>query len=416
MKAILLVIFTSLGLLAGAPKALGQVPSLGAASSFGLFTAIGAFNNTGASTIAGDIGTNIGSVSGFPPGTFTGVKHEGDATTGDAAKDVDGAYSYFADDPSGTVTGAALGNSSVLNAGVYVLGSASTLTGNLTLDAQGDPNALFIFKIDGPLSVEALSHVYLLNSAVWQNVYWQVNGGVSIGANAAFSGTILANGPLTLVFNAVLQGRGLTRDGDITLNDNTITTSSAGPLPIRLTTFTAERRNEAALLCWATASETNNAYFAVQSSTDGHQFRTIGRVEGHGSTHSPHSYLWTDRRLDSYSAGIIYYRLAQVDADSSKHYSPVRTITTGLAGGLQLQAYPSPSRLPCSLLIEAKLAGPATLRLTDALGHLVAERQYSLVSGANSLALEEAQTLAPGIYLLQVEQGAVRQTVRLVRE
>jgi hypothetical protein len=418
MKKTILFILASMGLLAGAQDSFGQTVDLGAAGSFALFTAIGSFSNTGATAVAGDIGTNAGALTGFPPGTLTGSIHVTDGVSVDAAKDVDGAYTYLADFNTGSVLTTPLGSGQVLGPGTYRVGAAIALAGNLNLDGQGNSNAVFVIKVDGALSVAAVSNVRLINSAAWQNVYWVVNGQVDIGADAAFKGIILANGGINLLSNATLQGRGLTRTGAITLNNNTVTTSLvATPLPVELTSFSAERRDENSLLRWTTASELNNAYFAVQSSTDGSRYTTIGKVAGHGSTNMAHAYSWTDARLN-HSAAVIYYRLAQVDADSSRHYSPVRTLATApVAGlGLQVQAYPSPSPSPCSLRIEAKQAGPATLRLSDALGHKVAERQFLLVAGSNSLPLAEANGLLPGIYLVQVEQGAVRRTARLVRE
>ncbi|GAB3852015.1 hypothetical protein GCM10028822_19270 [Hymenobacter terrigena] len=406
-------------MLAGAQDGFGQTVSLGAAGSFALFTAIGNFSSTGATTITGDIGTNAGTLTGFPPGVLTGNSHVMDLVSEDAAKDVDGAYTYLADFNTGSVPVTPLGQGQVLTAGTYRVGAGTTLAGNLNLDGQDNPNAVFIIKIDGPLSVAAASNVRLINSTAWQNVYWVVNGQVDIGANAAFKGIILGNGGINLMANASLQGQGLTRTGAITLDNNAATTSSvATPLPVQLTSFSAERREGNALLRWTTASEMNNAYFAVQSSTDGSQYTTIGKVDGHGSTSMAQAYTWTDARLNHSPAAVIYYRLAQVDADSSRHYSPVRTLATApvRGQGLQVQAYPSPSQSPCSLRIDGAQEGPVTLRLTDALGHKVAEHQLLLVAGSNSLPLAEANGLLPGIYLVQVEQGTVRRTVRLVRE
>lgn len=419
MKKAILFIFASVGLLAGAQESRGQAiqaPPLGTASTYALFTSSGALDNAGATTtIAGDIGTNLGAATGFTPGMYTGTLEVQNTASEDAAKGVAGAYTYLDEEVlTGTMHGTVLGNET-LTAGVYLLGATSTLTGDLVLDGQSNASALFIIKINGALSTAAFSNVRLINAAAWQNVYWQVTGQTTIGTNAGFKGTIVGNGAISLLPNALLQGRALTRARSISLSGNRVTTSPA-PLPVALTSFTADRRGGNALVRWATAMEKNNAYFAVQSSTDGHAYTTIGKVGGQGNASSAHAYEWTDARLDRYAARVIYYRLAQVDADSSRHYSPVRTITTGPVQALQLQAYPSPSSSPCSLSIDTEYAGPATVRLTDALGHLLAEHQHQLAAGSNSLPLDEAWTLAPGVYLVQVAQGATRQTVRLVRE
>ena len=417
MKKLLLLFLTSVGSLASVHESCAQAPVLGLATSYALFTASGNFDNIGTTAVTGDIGTDVGALTGFPPGTLTGTIHVVDPTSANVAKDVEAAYTSLADFTQGSALGATLGAGQTITANTYLVGLPANMTGNLNLDGKGNPNALFIIKINGSLSVAALSNVRLINSAAWGNVYWEVNGQVIVGADAAFKGTILANGNITLQANAALQGRGLSRLGIITLNNNIATTALAPtPLPVQLISFTAEHRNGTALVRWATASEYKNAYFAVQSSVDGQQYRTVGQVSGHATTSIPHSYTWTDANLERYSASVIYYRLRQVDSDSSSHYSPVRTVTTAPLAGLKVSAYPSPSGLPCNLHIDADQAGPATLRLTDILGHVVAENKLVLGLGDNSLPLEAAKVLPSGIYFLQVEQGALRRTVRLVRE
>ena len=407
-----------MGVLASARPSFGQAaqaPPLGAASSFGLFTSSGSLTNVGVGTrVVGNIGTDFGMINGFLPGTYTGAVEIRNAASALAQKGVADAYTFMTDIVGGTAHGTGLG-SETLAPGIYRLVGASTLAGELVLDGQGDPGAVFIIKIAGALSTEALSNVRLINAAAWENVFWQVTSTVSLGTSAKFRGTILANNAISFMANTVLQGRALTQSGDITLINNKVTTSPV-PLPVELTRFTAESRSDDVLLRWATASERNNAYFAVQSSPDGARYTTVGKVGGHGSTSSPQAYAWTDAHVDRYAAEVVYYRLVQVDADSSKHYSPVRTVACAPVVGLQLRVYPSPSQLSCWVRIEAQHAGPATLRLTNALGHCVAEYHYPLLKGTNSLPLEEARALAPGVYLVQVQQGAEHQSVRLVHE
>ena len=395
----------------------GQAPPLGTASTYGAFTAIGAFNNTGATNITGNIGTNLGAVTGFPPGTHTGIRAVEDGDSDQAAKDVDAAYSAMSLNTTGTALGPALGGGQTLTPGVYLLSTAATLSGDLKLDGLGDANAGFIIRINGALSAAAATHVRLLNSASWSKVYWQVAGRVDIGENSAFKGTLLVNGDINMMLNATLQGRALTRTGTITLNTNNISTAAADiPLPVKLTSFTAERQGETALLRWTTATEQNNAYFALESSADGQHFGTIGRVSGTSNSTLARTYQWADTRLAEYSASQVYYRLRQVDTDSSTHYSPVRMVALAPLVGLQMQAFPSPSQLPANLLIQAEQAGPATLRLTDALGHLVATRRLILNTGSNSVPLNEGPRLAPGLYLAHLQQGGQRQALRFVQE
>ena len=159
-----------------------QTPNLGTAASFSFFTSVGAFGNTGATYITGDIGTNSGALTGFPPGTVVGQTHIANATSIQAAIDVDVAYNYLLGLTCGTSIGTALGNNQTLTPNIYCLNAASTLNGNLILDGQGNANAVFIFKIDGALTTSISSTITLINSASLNNVYWQITGAAGVRA------------------------------------------------------------------------------------------------------------------------------------------------------------------------------------------------------------------------------------------
>lgn len=201
----------------------GQIPNLGVSSSFTLFTAAGAFNNLGTSTITGDIGTNVGAFTGFPPGILIGQIHVADAISAQAAADVGIAYSYLAGLPCGMVIGTTLGNNQLLTPNIYCLGGASSLNGDLILDGEGDPNAIFIFQINGALSTSTLSNIVLINSASICNVFWQINGAFALGDGSVFRGTLLVNGAISLLEGSSLLGRALSRAGAISLHNNVVT-------------------------------------------------------------------------------------------------------------------------------------------------------------------------------------------------
>ncbi|MCY7351044.1 MAG: DUF3494 domain-containing protein [Cytophagaceae bacterium] len=223
MKREFLLILTAVTLFAFPTVSFGQAPNLGTAADFAVFTAVGAFANVGATNITGgDIGTNAGAFTGFPPGTVIGQIHVADPASAQAAIDVNTAYTSLSGVTCGPVLGTTLGNNQVLTPNVYCLGAASTLNGNLTLDGQADPNAVFIFKINGALSTTTSSTITLINGACWSNVYFQINGEVSLGTNSIFRGNILANGAISLLQGAALQGRALSRAGAISLHTNRI--------------------------------------------------------------------------------------------------------------------------------------------------------------------------------------------------
>jgi|GEM_PF-964517 len=234
MKNRLLLFFAAVLLISFPKINYGQAPALGTTSGFALFTAVGAFSNTGATNVTGDLGTNVGAFSGFPPGTVLGQIHVADPVSAQAAIDVDVAYSNLGTVTCGAVIGTTLGNNQVLTPNVYCLGAASILNGDLTLDGQGDPNALFIFKIDGAFTTSTFTNVFLINAASLSNVYWQVNGQFVLGDGSIFRGTLVANGAITLLEGASLFGRGLSRGGAIALHNNVVNVSLL-PIPSIIT-------------------------------------------------------------------------------------------------------------------------------------------------------------------------------------
>jgi len=201
--------------------------SLGSTADFALFTAAGAFNNIGAGTIVtGDVGTHVGAFNAFPLGILIGNQHVANGVSAQAAADVLVAYSYLASLTCGQVIGTTLGNNQVLTPDIYCTGAASTLNGNLILDAENDPNAIFIFQIGGAFSTSTFSNVSLINGASLCNVFWQINGAFALGDGSVFNGTIIANGALSFLQGATLLGRGLSTAGAISLMDNIVTIPS----------------------------------------------------------------------------------------------------------------------------------------------------------------------------------------------
>jgi hypothetical protein len=191
---------------------------------------------------------------------------------------------------------------------------------------------------------------------------------------------------------------------------------SATPLPVTLTAFTAQLEGTAGLLHWTTALEHQNAYFQVESSLDGRTFVALGRVAGAGTSAAHHTYQFRDADLARYAAAQVYYRLRQVDADGTSVLSPVRVLLVP-AVGLAVAAVPTAGSASQAvrLLVRTAATGPAWLRITDALGHNLGQRALDLPAGTSTVALPEAGQWAPGLYFVQVQQGARRQVARVVR-
>jgi len=229
MKTLLPIIITFISLLFFPNVNFGQAPNLRTAANFGLFSTTGALQNTGPSYVTGNVGTNAGAFTGFAPATVTGQIELGNATTIQAATDVETLYNYMVGMSCGAVLGVTLGNNQVLTPNTYCIGAASTIEGDLYLDAQGDRNALFIFQINGAFDPGALTNVILINQASMCNVYWQVNGAFSIGAHSVFRGNVVVNGAIALYDGSYLAGRAFSRVGAISLFDSDVVSLVTAP-------------------------------------------------------------------------------------------------------------------------------------------------------------------------------------------
>jgi hypothetical protein len=231
------------GLLTIAPPALAAatfVP-LGTADSFAVLAGSG-ITNTGPTVIVGDIGTYpTTTIVGAAGMTVTGTNHGGDAVTQNAKSDLTTAYIAAAGEIPTLPIVADLGGTT-LNTGVYNSGSSIGLTGTLTLDAQGDPDAVFVFQAGSSLITASGSTVSLINGAQACNVFWQVGSSATLGTNSTFSGTLLALTSITATTGSTITGRILARNGAVTLDTNSITTpvcAAAPPTPTATPTATA---------------------------------------------------------------------------------------------------------------------------------------------------------------------------------
>jgi hypothetical protein len=193
---------------------------------------------------------------------------------------------------------------------------------------------------------------------------------------------------------------------------------NVGPLPVALVAFTAQAQAGNGLVRWTTASELRNDYFMVESSADGTHFQPLGRVLGHGTSSQAHTYEYSDANLARYAAAQVYYRLRQVDIDGTATYSPVRAVPVPPTAGLEVQAYPNPIAPAAAavVLVRTSQAGPATLVLTDAQGRVVGQQRASLPLGATVVPLPGAGSLAPGLYLLRVQQSTYNQVIKLIQQ
>jgi hypothetical protein len=218
---------------------------LGAARSFAVL-AHSAITNTGPSVIRGSAGGDIGvsagtltSITGFPPGTHTGTAHGGDLAAQNAMSAAGAAYLNatdsvarpFTEDLTGQVLGSG-GTVPTLGPGVYSFSSSAQLTGTLTLDAGGDPDAVFIFRMGSTLNTASSSRVLLAGGARPCRVFWAVGSSATLGTDTEFVGHIFAVASITANTNATVAGQLLAMGGAVTLDHNIIDNRACATLHV----------------------------------------------------------------------------------------------------------------------------------------------------------------------------------------
>ena len=197
--------------------------SLGSAASNGIMAGT-AFTCVIGGVINANIAISPGStVTVFPPCVITGVQHLNDATAVQNLIDLTTTYNVLAGKPcppANFITSNLGGTTKT--AGVYCSASTIGVTGTLTLDGGGDPNATFIFQAGSSLTTAG--NIVLINGAQAKNVWWQVGSSATIGTASQWQGNIVALTSITLVDNATLFGRALARNGAVSLGTNNIIT------------------------------------------------------------------------------------------------------------------------------------------------------------------------------------------------
>ena len=183
-------------------------------------------------TVNGDLGVSPGNtVTGSP--TVNGATHLGDPVAALAQADLLIAYSNLVARPGGAAVSGNLGGLTLMP-GLYTSTSFLEITsGDLTLDAQGDPNAVFIFQMPSTFITTVGRNVILSGGATACHVFWQVGSSATLGGDSIIKGNILAYTSITMNTGAKLEGRALAQNGEVSLADSTITAipTATPPLP-----------------------------------------------------------------------------------------------------------------------------------------------------------------------------------------
>ena len=198
---------------------------LGDASTYAVLSGASIGNTVSApgaphTRLRGDLGVKANTQpTGFPPGVVTGAVHIGDAAAAQAHADLVAAYNDVAARTGGDALAGALAGATVLP-GLHTIAGAVSNTGTVTLDAGGNPNAVFVFQVNGAMAMAAGSHVVLTGGAQASRVFWQVNGAGAVGANADFAGTLMALDAVAVGNGSLVNGRAFARNGALTLDAN----------------------------------------------------------------------------------------------------------------------------------------------------------------------------------------------------
>lgn len=202
----------------------GTTAATAAYTYLGSFAVLGgaSVTNTGATGVTGDLGVSPGvSVTGFPPGQVTGTIHISDTEATQAHADLIATYdAAAARTPDAGISGD-LGGLTLLP-GVYNAATSIGLSGTLTLDAEGDRNAEWVFQIGSTLTTATAANVLLVNGATARNVVWQIGSSATLGTAGTLAGRFLAAVSITVTAGVTVNGQILARDGSVTLDTNTI--------------------------------------------------------------------------------------------------------------------------------------------------------------------------------------------------
>ncbi|MGP8215229.1 MAG: ice-binding family protein [Bacteroidia bacterium] len=212
---VLNIIVASVTLLSFPKINFGQAPDLGTAANFALFTSVGAVTNSGTTYlthVTGNVGTNSApTITGF--GNVDGVMtYTGNSLSAQCASDLLAASDSLGKVKVDSTLGLVIGGFT-LHSGTYLMPGAASLNGILTLNAKGDSNAVFILETPDAFSSTANSKVRLINGAKACNVFWKLDGAVSIGTGNVICGTIISGGAITMGSGDTLNGRVLTTNG-----------------------------------------------------------------------------------------------------------------------------------------------------------------------------------------------------------
>ena len=380
-------------------------PNLGTMANFALFTSTGALSNAGTSNIWGDVGTNAGAVAGFgAPTVLGGVIHAANATTAAGVIDLQNLSNQLLAAPSTMVHAPAFGAGEILAPGVYATAGAGSVGGNLTLDGQGDSDAVFVFKFGGAFTTGASATVMLIDGAQSCNVYWISVGAIAMATNTTMVGTIISGpGAVSMAVGGILEGRLLTTSGAIAvsganitnncINNNNNNNNFAVP---NMLYFHALKNGIHTDIDWMMAKDENVDFYEVEVSTDGNTFAVMEETNSE-RVNSPRQYELVDMNP---VYGENYYRLKVNQLDGTYFYSSIRKVNFDIDFD-NVILYPNPTHENIYIDMRDFAGKTGLVEIFNGLGQKMTERNY--LSFPSAPAVFKVNDFTNGMYTVSIK-------------
>ena len=393
------------------PIAITAQINLRSVGSFTLFSTAGAIGNTGSSTVVGNIGTQIGAITGFIlPTLIAGSIHNADATTAQGLLDLaDACLQINATTTTDALHLPVFGNGETLFAGVYSMAAAASIVDTLRLDGQGDPNAIFIFKVGGALTTAAGATVILINGTSAINVYWKASGAIAMAASTTMTGTMISDvGAVSMGAGGRLEGRLLSATGAVSIYQTNAFLPGLFSLPVSLSEFKAVLESPIVKLRWKTSNEVTLAEYQIERSSDAIKFYSIGRIAAI-NTRAAKIYTWNDNSL---LTGVSFYRLKMIDNNATFKYSPVINIDINSRKGISV--FPNPvTGNSIQLRMYGQVKGEYIINLFDTDGRKIKTSKINH-DGIDAIrAISVDKNSASSYYLEVSNAGGIKKTIKI---
>jgi hypothetical protein len=277
---------------AGPDALCGQVPvPLASAASYAVL-ASSTITSTGATALTGNLGLSPGtSVTGFPPGTITGIKNVTTPSAAHAEANLTIAYNNATGRTNCPVSVAGNIGGQTLTPGLYKSTSSLAISsGDLTLSGGGNPNGVFVFQVASTLTTTSGRTVILTDGAQAGNVFWEVGSSATLGTTSTMQGTVMARDSISMLTGSTLDGRAMAETGEVSLAGATITVPATASLSTYPLTFTES--GLAAATSWSVTSggvlssaTTSTIVFNVVSGTYAFTVGVVGYIADPASGH-----------------------------------------------------------------------------------------------------------------------------------